>query len=416
MLDRAKTCLFFIRGFSVLMLCLYGVCIFSTVSQQSLSSGKKQVDEVVQIIRTRRVIKRTDEQLHTVQEDIYEVDVRRQNSRQLRPFNVMEREKIGGFQKELSKFDVSDNLDQEFHSRVLEFFDKGCEVQIFMTWFAPAEYFGERELLSLESVFQVHPEGCLMILSKTLDSEQGYRILKPLIDLQFKIAAVTPDLSFLLSNTPGDTWLDELKLGKKGPGRIPLGQNLSNLIRLAALYKYGGVYLDTDFIVLKSFKGLRNVIGAQSVDAVSKHWTRLNNAVLIFDRHHPLLFKFMVDFASKFDGNKWGSNGPYLVSRVVHKVSGIPGYNFTILPPTAFYPVDWIKIPGFFRKPQDLASSRWLNATLLELSENCYGVHLWNKVSKGIRIEEGCVLARLVEDHCITCQFTHRKASIIQKN
>ncbi|GMH03187.1 hypothetical protein Nepgr_005026 [Nepenthes gracilis] len=29
-------------------------------------------------------------------------------------------------------------------------------------------------------------------------------------------------------------------------------------------------------------------------------------------RGHPLLLKFIEDFATTFDGNKWGHNGPYL--------------------------------------------------------------------------------------------------------
>ncbi|KAF5747614.1 hypothetical protein HS088_TW05G00339 [Tripterygium wilfordii] len=127
--------------------------------------------------------------------------------------------------------------------------------------------------------------------------------------------------------------------------------------RLAVLYKYGGVYLDADFIVLKSFKGLRNSIGAQSIDVMSNNWTRLNNAVLVFDMNHPLLLKFIQQFASTFDGNKWGHNGPYLVSRVVQRVEGLPGFNFTVLPPMAFYPDDWNRIGGLFRNPKNEAIS-----------------------------------------------------------
>ncbi|CAL2243579.1 unnamed protein product [Prunus armeniaca] len=71
-------------------------------------------------------------------------------------------------------------------------------------------------------------------------------------------------------NTPAEFWLEELKTGRTDPGYIPLSQNLSNLIRLAMLYKYGGIYLDTDLIILKDFSGLRNAIEAQSLDSESK--------------------------------------------------------------------------------------------------------------------------------------------------
>ncbi|KAK1395083.1 Lactosylceramide 4-alpha-galactosyltransferase [Heracleum sosnowskyi] len=151
-----------------------------------------------------------------------------------------------------------------------------------------------------------------------MDSVQGLKLLDPIMKHGFKLVAVTPDLSFLFKNTPDESWFDDLKSGNKDPGEIPLAQNLSNLIRLAVSYKYGGVYLDTDFIVLKDFSGLRNSIGAQSSNAFG-NWTRLNNAVLVFDKNHPLLYKFIEEFTLTFNGNRWGHNGSYLVSRVASK-------------------------------------------------------------------------------------------------
>ncbi|PON43536.1 Alpha 1,4-glycosyltransferase domain containing protein [Parasponia andersonii] len=322
------------------------------------------------------------------------------------PLNATEGERIAWLQRKLPKLDIfkSDRVTRQFHSRVLQFFDPGCDIRVFMTWISPAMSFGSREFLAVESLFKAHPNGCLMILSRTLDSVRGYRILKPLIDRRFKVQAVTPDLPFLFNDTPAETWLNDIKRGNKDPGEIPLAQNLSNLMRLAVLYKYGGVYLDTDFIVLKPLTRLRNSIGAQSVDVASKNWTRLNNAVLIFDMKHPLLWSFLEEFASTFDGNRWGHNGPYLVSRVVRRVETTPGLNFIVLPPMAFYPVDWTKIGGLFERPKSEAQSRWVKAKLLQLSGDTYGVHLWNKQSSSLLIEEGSIMGKLISDHCIICK------------
>ncbi|GAA0186647.1 glycosyltransferase [Lithospermum erythrorhizon] len=81
---------------------------------------------------------------------------------------------------------------------------------------------------------------------------------------------------------------------------------------LGLLYRFGGIYLDTDVIVLKSFAKRRNVIGAQSVDPDTKTWSRLNNAVMIFDKGHPLVYKFIEEFSRTFDGNKWGHMKSFL--------------------------------------------------------------------------------------------------------
>ncbi|KAI5663562.1 hypothetical protein M9H77_22885 [Catharanthus roseus] len=309
------------------------------------------------------------------------------------PFNLTVEERISWFKSK-----------GEFDGRIREFLDNhGCPVQFFMTWISPAESFGPREILAAESVFKAHPKGCLIILSKTLDSKKGRLILNPFLDYGYRILAVTPDLSFLFKKTPAESWFEEIKTGKKDPGEIPLPQNLSNLIRLAVLYKYGGIYLDTDFIVLKDFSMLKNSIGAQSIDSNGK-WTRLNNAVLVFDKNHPLLFMFLEEFKSTFDGNRWGHNGPYLVSRVISRVDITQEFNFTVLPPMAFYPFDWTRIDGFFHRPNNRAYSKWIEAKLRQINGETYGVHLWNRQSAKSRIQEGSIIGRLISDHCIFCQ------------
>ncbi|KAG2262361.1 hypothetical protein Bca52824_069440 [Brassica carinata] len=299
-----------------------------------------------------------------------------------------------------------DNLSDKFQRKANEFTgDIGCEVKFVMTWISSADLFGKREVLAIESVFKSHPHGCLMILSATMDSPQGYTTLKPFLDRGYKVVAVTPDLPFLLKGTAGETWLEEIRSGRRDPGKIPLAQNLSNIMRLAYLYKYGGVYLDTDMILLKSFKGLNNMIGAQTLDPSYTNWTRLNNAVLIFDKNHPLLLKFIEEFAQTFNGNVWGYNGPYLVSRVAKAVEGSSEYNFTVMRPSAFYPVNWIEIEKFFKVPKTEKESKWVNVKLLQMQSRSYGLHLWNKFSRKFEIEQGSAMWRLVSENCIICQI-----------
>lgn len=104
-----------------------------------------------------------------------------------------------------------------------------------------------------------------------MDSIHGYRILNPLLDRGFKVHAETPAI-ILFKGTPAEDWFNELRKGKD-LGEIPLSQSKSNLIRVAIFYKYGGVYIDTDFIVLKLLPGFSNSFSAESMDLDSKHWT-----------------------------------------------------------------------------------------------------------------------------------------------
>ncbi|KAI3498793.1 hypothetical protein L1887_34577 [Cichorium endivia] len=297
---------------------------------------------------------------------------------------------------------------EDFPARVKEFFVKkndsgSCKVRFFMTWIAPLNAFNERTFHSIESIFKTHPNGCLLIVSNSLDSIKGRQILKPFSEKGFRVTAVSPDFDYLFKSTMAESWFSRLIRGHVRSGDVPLGQNISNLLRLCLLYKYGGVYLDTDVIVLKSFSKLKNSIGAQTVDQTSKNWSRLNNAVLVFDKMHPLLYKFIEEFALTFNGNKWGHNGPYLVSRVVTRLQGRPGYNFTVLPPMAFYPINWDKVRILFREAKNETDARFLRGKLDQIRNQSYTVHLWNKQSRGFRMEEGSILKKILSDHCVFC-------------
>ncbi|MBA0572306.1 hypothetical protein Golob_002657, partial [Gossypium lobatum] len=267
----AKSPVAFMILFALLMFLMLTDSIVSNISLESAAFTQKQDSQSLQTLTVTRNIK-PDVVLPlsltvSTKNNIVDGDSEHQNSL-ASPLGVREKHGIGKFKRKLPEHEIlkSDELTKKFHGRVLEFFNRGCELQFFMTWISKVGSFGRREIMAAESVFKAHPNGCLMILSRTMDSVQGYRILKPLLDRGFKVIAVAPDFPFLVKNTPAEAWLDDMKSGKKDPGVIPLAQNLSNLMRLVVLYKYGGVYLDTDFIVMRNFKGLKNTIGAQSID------------------------------------------------------------------------------------------------------------------------------------------------------
>lgn len=300
-----------------------------------------------------------------------------------------------------------------FQSRLNAFFSgnssSSCKVRFFMTWISPLKAFGERELLSIESLFKSHPEACLVIVSNSLDSDTGRtHILKPFVTNGFRVIAIAPDFNYIFKDTHAETWFNRLMEGNVNPGEVSLGQNLSNLLRLALLYKYGGTYIDADVMVLRSFSKLRNTIGAQNIDVKTGKWSRLNNAVLVFDKKHPLLLKFIEEFALTFDGNKWGHNGPYLISRVVSRVSGRPEFNFSVLPPSAFYPVDWRGIRSLFRGPSsrdgdELHHSKWLVKKMEQIRKESFAVHLWNRQSRKLKVVKGSIVDSILSSCCIFC-------------
>ncbi|KAF3336252.1 lactosylceramide 4-alpha-galactosyltransferase [Carex littledalei] len=314
---------------------------------------------------------------------------------------------------------------KQFAQRATEFFgplisknNASCNLTFFMTWIAPLEYFGKRELFSIESLFKWHRNACLLIISTTMDSLKGTELLRPFLDNGFRVAALSPDYEYLVKGTMAETWLEQLRKGEVDPGEVSIGQNLSNLIRLLVLYKYGGIYMDTDVIVVKSLYSLRNCIGAQTVNGVTHNWTRLNNAVMIFDKKHPVVLEFIREFASTFDGNKWGHNGPYLVSRVVSRVINST-YNDTnhrlvVLSPIAFYPLDWSRIEGLFRGPGSQSNeSQWMREKLHWIQKESFAVHLWNRESRGMTVEKGSIIQRIMLNSCLFCNSSTALKTIL---
>ncbi|CAN8317034.1 unnamed protein product [Cochlearia groenlandica] len=321
------------------------------------------------------------------------------------PLKASKSERIDWFRRKLPELDIlsSTSKSKRFHGRVSEMFNTNCSAHFFMVWLSPAKSFGPREILAVDTLFTTNHGACLVILSNSLDSPKGHTILKPLLDRGFNLVAVTLDIPFLVKNTPAEAWLKRLKSGKMDPGSIPLFMNLSDLTRLAVIYKYGGIYLDTDIIFLNDMTGLRNSIGAQSMNPDTKRWTRLNNAVMVFDAYHPLMREFLQEYSTTFDGNRWGYNSPYLVSRVIERLGLKPEYNLTIFLPDAFYPVNWLEIPSLFKKPATNIEERWVEKTVQDMRKGSYMIHLWNKVTRKSEIEEGSVMHRLISTHCTLC-------------
>lgn len=285
--------------------------------------------------------------------------------------------------------------ENEFSARIEDFFGaNSCKLRFFMTWISSLNSFSERELWAIQSIFKAHEYGnpCLVIVSNSLDSTKGKQILSPFSEKGFSLIAISPDFDSIFRNTEAEPWFNQLRQGIIKPGEISLGQNLSNLLRLALLYKFGGIYIDADVIILKNFTNLRNVIGAQTIDLKTGNWSRLNNAVMIFDKNHPLLLQFIQEFATTFDGNKWGHNGPYLVSRVISRLNQNPGFNLTVLPPSAFYPVVWNKIKTLFQGPNDAVHLKWVIAKLRYIRSKSLALHLWNSHSRKLQVEKGSIV------------------------
>eukprot|EP00924_Labyrinthula_sp_SR-Ha-C_P003099 snap_masked-scaffold_50-processed-gene-1.31-mRNA-1 protein AED:1.00 eAED:1.00 QI:0/-1/0/0/-1/1/1/0/387 len=91
-------------------------------------------------------------------------------------------------------------------------------------------------------------------------------------------------------------------------------QNKSNAARLAILFKYGGLYMDLDFVTFVDPSSVGNTFLQDGVSKESKYI--FNNAFMkISGKNRVLLYELMKLFVKDYDGDVWGANGPRLLTK-----------------------------------------------------------------------------------------------------
>jgi len=122
--------------------------------------------------------------------------------------------------------------------------------------------------------------------------------------------------------------------------------NLSNFVRIYALYHHGGIYMDTDMEVLQSLETFRqygSFLGLELGEKEAKNIV-VNNAIFGAEKGHPFIKKCMDFYLKYFDGRDSAlDSSPYLVTRLL-KEAGMHQYGrqnaggVELFPKEYFYP------------------------------------------------------------------------------
>ncbi|XP_067897973.1 alpha-1,4-N-acetylglucosaminyltransferase-like isoform X1 [Heterodontus francisci] len=174
---------------------------------------------------------------------------------------------------------------------------------------------------------------------------------------------------------------------------------LADGCRLALLWKYGGIYLDTDIISMKTlpFANFTCSQGGKS----------FNNAAIGFHvNHHPFMLDCMEDFVAHYIGHAWGQQGPKLITRVLkrwcksndlEKVTGKECNGISLWISRRFYPIPYQSWEKYYVP--------WKREDIESFFSGTYGVHIWNYMNSKKRkvvSGSGSLIEYLFQMYCPT--------------
>ncbi|XP_034100891.2 lactosylceramide 4-alpha-galactosyltransferase-like [Drosophila albomicans] len=178
--------------------------------------------------------------------------------------------------------------------------------------------------------------------------------------------------------------------------------NISDLLRLLTLYRYGGIYLDEDVIMFQSLEDeVPNFMGAETN-------TSIGNSVLGLEPDgfgHMVAELLLNDFQRNYLGNVWAHNGPKLLVRMMTRICGTNDVNamqedsnichgIKVFDINAFYEINWTERSRFFHK-------QFADETLKRLKDS-YAMHTWNHIKTNwpFRVGSSSAYMQLVAQHC----------------
>lgn len=197
-----------------------------------------------------------------------------------------------------------------------------------------------------------------------------------------QVTYITADIKKVLHGTPLSQWYKDPRSKHSKFYRY----FISDAMRLAILYKYGGTFLDLDMISIRPVGDDFNLGYENDEKEV------VNGAVMQFSNHHSFLYLAMREFVRNYKDD-WGHQGPQLLTRLTaeyRKTNSILFDAIKVAKREIFYPISWSGAGDMFKSGDHLANHLDAARTL----------HLWNAVTNGMPIERNSLVYRVAHANC----------------
>ncbi|CAI9538726.1 unnamed protein product [Staurois parvus] len=249
-------------------------------------------------------------------------------------------------------------------------------------------------LCAIESAAQVYPHRSVVLFMKGLnhtnaeDQENVLSHYPTLLSLD-NIYIFPLIMEDIFNNTPLFNWYEKINSTLE---KYWIHVS-SDGCRLALIWKYGGIYMDTDIISIWPIPHMDFLAGE------SHQYS--SNGVFGFPPQHNFTWTCMENFVKNYNGNSWGNQGPHLFTRVLKTVCDLPRFNNTedimcgnisFLNPQRFYPINYPSWGKFYEV--------W---TKLPTFNESYALHLWNFMNhnrKAMLPGSNTLVEHLYQQHC----------------
>ncbi|XP_008835663.1 alpha-1,4-N-acetylglucosaminyltransferase [Nannospalax galili] len=247
---------------------------------------------------------------------------------------------------------------------------------------------------AVESAAKIYPEKPIIFFMKGLSnatqvapnsSHPAFSLLSDIENVFF----APLDMKRLFEDTPLFSWYTKVNSNKE---HYWLHVS-SDAARLAIIWKYGGIYMDTDVISIRPIPE-ENFLAAQA----SRH---SSNGVFGFLPRNPFLWACMENFVEHYNSGIWGNQGPNLMTRVLRvwcklgdfqELSDLKCQNISFLHPQRFYPIPYRQWRHYYQV--------WGTEPTFNDS---YALHLWNYMNReGKTVVRGSntLVENLYRKHC----------------
>lgn len=228
-----------------------------------------------------------------------------------------------------------------------------------------------RQTCAIESAAKENPDRPIQLIMQARDDDVDR------FSTGMAVLAHYPNVAVILINeteyfegTPLEEWYRKGEW-RQSPHKL---EHFADYIRMLTSLKGGGLYMDLDFVTLRSLD-VTNFLAIEDVSSIN-----ISNGIFHLEHGHRIIQEIVKRLASRYLPDEWNAHGPALIYSVMSSICGFqkgqPLSNncsdVALMPSNFVYPIHWPDWRVYFQKATRNVMY-WINGS--------FAAHVWNKMS-----------------------------------